>query len=166
MPVWVKWVLAGTFVAALALAVLGYMIYEHGFLEKKSSLLNGDNCTKTSFLNSSIKSDTKKSEFRSLCAKHYSQMSEAEFDAMVGSFANTKSLLLELGKMYDGSLDDSFLKEMWPNVEAETTMAVYYYSQAKVANVSGASKLLKDACSRLETPTEQLLAFKDCKEVP
>ena len=156
---WVKWVLAGVCVAALALAVLGYIIYERGFFDKNSALLNQENCNKTSFLASALKSDAKRSEFRDLCAEHYSQMSETKFNDMVKSISKEDDLLLELGHLYDGSRDESFLKEIWPNVKAELPLTVFYYHLAEAANVSGASKLLKDACSKIETSGDLIMSF-------
>ena len=145
--------------AALALAVLGYMIYEYDLLNKKSALFNQDNCNKTSFLASALKSDAKRSEFRDLCAEHYSQMSETKFNDMVKSISKEDDLLLELGHLYDGSRDESFLKEIWPNVKAELPLTVFYYHLAEAANVSGASKLLKDACSRIKISDDLIMSF-------
>ena len=55
-PAWIKWVLTGAFMVATALSLLAYIIYERGFFDKNSALLNQENCTKTSYLKNHIMS--------------------------------------------------------------------------------------------------------------
>ena len=162
-PAWIKWVLTGAFMVATALSLLAYIIYERGFFDKNSALLNQENCTKTSYLKSAIETESKNLEFIGLCAERYSLMSETEFNDMLGAIPNQNSLLLERGYMYDNLQSDSFLKKLRPNTAADIPLAVIYYNEAKNANVSGASELLKNACSKLNTAISKFQAKEICE---
>ena len=150
-------------VAAVVVLILGFIVFETGVLDQKLGSLSKKKCTTRSYMISAMETEETKSKFFDLCARNFVELTEREFGEVLADMTTDKSMLLPAGRLFDTTSDNNFLKMLRPNTQVNLLVALQYYSEAKAADISGASELLTQACGKLETTFETFTAQDLCK---
>ena len=150
-------------VAGVMVLILGFIVFETGLLDKRFSSLSKKECTTRSYMIGAMETEETKSKFFDLCASNFVELTEREFGEVLADMTVDKSMLMLAGRLFDASLDDNFLKILRPNTQVNLPVAVKYYSEAKAANISGASELLAQACDKIDSGYDRLAVKQLCE---
>ena len=150
-------------VAAAVVLIIGFIVLETGFLDQKLGGLSKKECTTRSYMIGAMETEETKSKFFDLCARNFIELTEREFGEVLADMTIDKSMLMLAGRFFDISSDDNFLKILRPNTQVNLPVAVKYYSEAKAANISGASELLAQACDKIDSGYDRLAVKQLCE---